>query len=148
LVNPPSNAVDADVASRFSTGVNMTASKLFTFDIDMGKAVMINGVSTATKDATDAPPQIEVDISTDGTAWTAVACGTNSAAADISFTAVSARYVRLIQHGTATGWWSLVDINVYRSTATDTCDVGNTTTACTSIGTAFPDTCCGESHKL
>lgn len=148
LVNPPSNTVDADVATRFSTGVNMTASMLFKFDVDMGKAVMINGVSTTTTDATDAPPQIEVDVSTDGTAWTPVACGANSVAADISFAPVSARYVRLVQHGINTGWWSLTDLEVYRSGADDTCGAGNTTTACTTIGAAFPDTCCGESHKL
>ena len=126
----------------------MVTSKQFTFDIDMGKAVMINGVSTATVTATDIPPQIEVDVSTDGTAWTPVACGTNSPNADISFAAVSARYVRLIGHGTADAWWSMVDVNVYRSGADDTCGAGATTTACTSIGTAFPDTCCGASHKL
>lgn len=148
LVNPPSNALDADLTTRFSTGDKMVTSKQFTFDIDMGKAVMINGVSTATVTATDIPPQVQVAVSTDGTAWTPVACGTNSPNADISFAAVSARYVRLIGHGTADAWWSMVDVNVYRSGADDTCGAGATTTACTSIGAAFPDTCCGASHKL
>jgi hypothetical protein len=69
-------------------------------------------------------------------------------AADISFTAVSARYVRLISHGIQDSWWSLMDINVYRSGADDTCGAGATTTACTSTGSAIPDSCCGVSHKL
>jgi hypothetical protein len=148
LVNPPSNALDADLTTRFSTGDKMVTSKQFTFDIDMGKAVMINGVSTATVTATDIPPQVQVAVSTDGTTWTPVACGTNSPNADISFAAVSARYVRLIGHGTADAWWSMVDVNVYRSGADDTCGAGATTTACTSIGTAFPDTCCGADKRL
>jgi hypothetical protein len=148
LVNPPSNVLDADLMTRFATGDKMVASKMFLFDVDMGKAVMINGVSTATITATDIPPQIEVDVSTDGTTWTPVACGTNSPNADISFAPVSARYVRLVQHGTADAWWSMVDFNVYRSGADDTCGAGDTATACTSTGMAFPDTCCGASHKL
>jgi hypothetical protein len=148
LINPPKNVLDADQLTRFATGLKMTASKLFTFDVDMGKAVMINGVSTATVTATDIPPQVEVDVSTDGTAWTPVACGTNSPTADISFAPVSARYVRLVQHGIADAWWSMVDLNVYRSGADDTCGAGATTTTCTSTGSAIPDTCCGVSHKL
>jgi len=148
LINPPSNVLDADLLTRFATGDKMVTSKQFMFDVDMGKAVMINGISTSTVTATDIPPQIEVAVSTDGTAWTSVACGTNSPNADISFAAVSARYVRLVQHGTADAWWSMVDLNVYRSGADDTCGNGATTTACTSIGAAFPDTCCGASHKL
>jgi hypothetical protein len=148
LVNPPSNVLDADLMTRFATGAKMITSKTFNFDVDMGKAVMINGISTNTLTATDIPPQIEVDVSTDGVAWTPVACGTNSAMADISFTAVSARYVRLVQHGIADAWWSMVDLQVYRSGADDTCGAGATTTACTSTGMAFPDTCCGASNKL
>ncbi len=148
LINPPNNALDADLMSRFATGDKMVASRMFLFDVDMGKAVMINGVSTTTLTATDIPPQIEVDVSTDGTTWTPVACGTNSSNADISFTAVSARYVRLVGHGTADAWWSMVDFNVYRAGADDTCGAGATTTACTATGAAFPDSCCGASHKL
>jgi len=136
LVNPPSNAIDTDVATRFSTGAKMDASKKFTFDIDMGKAVMINGINVAAGNATDFPPQIEVDVSIDGTQWKAVACGDFSATADISFAAVSARYVRLINHGSNVDnkWWSIVNFQVFRSGADDTCGAAETT-ACTSIGT-------------
>jgi hypothetical protein len=153
LVNPPSNVIDADVATRFSTGSKMDGSQKFSFDIDMGKAVMINGVSTTTAapmngGAGDIPPNIQVAVSTDGTTWTPVACTTNALNADIAFAATSARYVRLVQHGTADAWWSMGDVNVYRSGADDTCGEGATTTACTSIGMADMATCCGKSNKL
>lgn len=151
LVNPPSQAFDADTMTRFSTGAKMTASKLFTFDVDLGKAVMINGISTTTMTASDTPPQIEVAISTNGTAWTPVACANVTSPVDISFAAVSARYVRLVQHGTADAWWSIHDLDVYRSGADDTCGDGATATMCTSTAngdTAQAGSCCANSHKL
>lgn len=154
LQNPPSKALDADAATRFSTGAKMVTGTMFKFDIDMGKAVMINGVASTTPPPTvvgaptDNPPFIEVDVSTDGNAWTPVACGANSAMADISFAAVSARYVRFVEHGTADSWWSLADVNVYAAGADTTCGAGGATPACTSIGTANAATCCGMVHTL
>jgi hypothetical protein len=144
LKNPPAQAVDADQATRFSTGAHVTTSQIFKLDIDMGKAVMINGVAI-TADMSDYPPQVEVDVSTDGTAFTPVACVSSSTVTDVSFTATNARYVRLISHGIADQvWWSIKDIAVYRSGDADTCGAGDTTTACTSIGMGA--TCCGATH--
>jgi hypothetical protein len=153
LVNPPSAAIDADIATRYSSGDKMDASLKFNFDIDMGKAIMIDGVSTATAPpanggtTNDIPPNIQVAVSTDGTAWTPVACTAAALSNDIAFAPVSARYVRLVQHGIQDSWWSMIDINVFRSGADDTC-TGGETAACTSIGTADAATCCGVSNKL
>jgi hypothetical protein len=126
-MNPPVQAIDAAGATtRFSTGAKMLTSKAFTFDLDLGSAVMVNGVAVASKDGTlDYAPQLEVDLSTDGTTFTPVACGTGGVLTDFSFAATNARYVRLIQHGVADGWWSIHDLNVYASTG-DTCAGGGT----------------------
>jgi hypothetical protein len=127
-MNPPTQAIDAAGATtRFATGAKMTASKLFTFDIDLGSAVMVNGVSVVSKEATvDFAPQLEVLVSMDGNAFTPVACGTGAVTTDFSFAATNARYVRLIQHGTADGWWSIHDLNVYAASG-DTCPGGTGT---------------------
>jgi F5/8 type C domain len=124
-MNPPTQAIDAaGIATRFATGAKMTASKLYTFDVDLGTAVMVNGVSvTSEAGKTDYAPQLEVAVSTDGTAFTSVACGAGAVTTDFAFTAVSARYVRFVQHGIGDAWWSIWDLNIYAATG-DTCAGG------------------------
>jgi hypothetical protein len=154
LQNPPAKALDADLLTRFSTGAKITSDTMYKFDIDMGKAVMINGVSSNTPapaaagGINDIPPMIEIDVSTDGTTWKPVACGTNALMADISFAPVSARYVRFAAHGSADAWWSIVDVNVYAAGADTTCGADAGTPGCTSIGAANAATCCGTVHTL
>jgi hypothetical protein len=128
-MNPPLQAIDAAGATtRFSTGATMATSKAFTFQIDLGTAVMVNGVqvvSGGTKVPMDFAPQLEVAVSVNGTDFSSVACGDGMLTTDFSFTAVSARYVKLIQHGIADSWWSIHDLNVYAATG-DTCAGGGT----------------------
>ena len=126
-MNPPTQAIDAaGIATRFATGVKMTASKLFTFDVDLGAAVMVNGVQVASEAGKmDYAPQLEVAVSVDGTTFTPVACGAGAVTTDFSFTATNARYVRLVQHGTADAWWSIWDLKVYAASGA-TCAGGGT----------------------
>lgn len=126
-MNPPTQAIDAaGIATRFATGTKMTASKLFTYELDLGSAVMVNGVSVVSEAGKlDYAPQLEVLTSMDGTAFTPVACGTGAVTTEFSFTATNARYIRFIQHGVADSWWSIWDINVY-SASGDTCAGGGT----------------------
>jgi F5/8 type C domain len=124
-MNPPQGALDVSLTTRFSTGVTMPLETApFTYQIDMTTAVMITGVTVNSVNATDWAPMLEVDVSTDGQAWTPVACGSGASVTDLSFTAVSARYVRLTQMGSAatgggSGWWSIYDLNVYGSMGTE-----------------------------
>jgi F5/8 type C domain len=125
-MNPPTQAIDASATTRFSTGTKMTASKLFTYDLDLGSAVMVNGVVVTSEAAkSDYAPSLEVGVSMDGTTFTPVACGPGAVVTDFAFTPVNARYVRFTQHGTADSWWSVFDLNVYASTG-DTCAGGGT----------------------
>lgn len=148
LKNPPEYAIDLDTETRFSTGAHMVSSKLFKFDVDMGSTATIDGVSFTWADS-DYPPEIEVAVSPDAATWTPVACGALSSAsqrADIAFAPVSARYVRMVQHGVVQHWWSIYDFKVYGPGA-DTCQAA-TTTACTPIGAANPASCCGTVHTI
>lgn len=132
-MNPPTQAIDAaGIATRFATGVKMTASKLFTFDVDLGSAVMVNGVQVASEAGKmDYAPQLEVSVSMDGTTFTPVACGPGAVTTDFSFTATNARYVRLVQHGIADAWWSIWDLKVYAASGATCAGGGTQTNTCT-----------------
>ena len=58
--------------------------------------------------------------STDGTNFgTAVATGTGTAAkVTVTFPATTARYVKVVQTGTSTSWWSIAELNVYTNGTT------------------------------
>lgn len=143
--NPPMLALDGMETTRFSTGLTMAAeTSAFTFQVDMSSAVMITGVKVDSSVITDAALQLEVDVSTDGTTWSPVACGAAMTVTDISFTAVSARYVRVIQYGSSTGtgqasgWWSIHEFNVYGSLGTEK--------ACATAGTGPTGSTCTTPH--
>jgi hypothetical protein len=125
-MNPPVGALDGSATSRFSTGVTMVLETApFTYQVDMSSAVMITGIKVdSTTAPTDYALMLQVDVSTDGNSWTPVACGAGAVITDFSFAAVSARYVRLTQSGSAatgggSGWWSIYEFNVYGSTGTE-----------------------------
>ncbi|HTM45263.1 MAG TPA: discoidin domain-containing protein [Polyangiaceae bacterium] len=131
-MNPPVQAIDATGATtRYSSGVNMTMSKMFTFQIDLGSAVMVNGISVVSA-VTDFAPQLEVSTSMDGTTFTPVACGAGALTTDFSFTAVNAQYIKLVQHGvSAASWWSIHDLNVYAASGMTCAVAGTQTGMCT-----------------
>ena len=135
--NPPVMALDGVLTTRFSTGqkmVDKVATGNFTYQVNLSSSVMIAGIKVESTVATDAAPQLMVEVSTDGTTWKKVACGTGAATTDFSFAATAAQYVRLTQYGPGTGWWSIHEFNVYGSTGTEK--------ACaTAGGTATGATC-------
>ena len=120
--NPPVMALDGVLTTRFSTGqkmVDKVATGNFTYQVNLSSSVMIAGINVESTVATDAAPQLMVEVSTDGTTWKKVACGTGAATTDFSFAATAAQYVRLTQYGPGTGWWSIHEFNVYGSTGTE-----------------------------
>jgi hypothetical protein len=122
--DPPANALDGDTMKRWSTGGAMDTDGKYTFTVNLRSAVMVSGVVATTVNG-DAPPMIEVSVSTDGAAFTPVACGSVTGDIDVGFTPVSAQYVRLTQKGVKTpNWWSIHELNVY-GTGT-TCGGGET----------------------
>jgi hypothetical protein len=122
--NAPLHAIDGDSSTeRFSTGKGMEGA--FWYKLDLGSAVSIDGVSLdAGKSATDFSPEIEIQVSTDGTTWKSVACKAGATLTDVGFEPVTARYVQILQKGFNTSqWWSFEDLKVYCPT-TDTCSPG------------------------
>ena len=66
--------------------------------------------------AADYPRGYQVFVSQDGVNWgTAIATGApTTALVTITFTAQTARYIKVVQTATfATSWWSLCEFNVY-----------------------------------
>jgi len=110
----PANMLDGNSASRWSTGIPMANAQWITVDLGSAKTfrqlTMDSGGSAA-----DYARGYQVFVSADGTNWgTAVATGTGTAALITStFTAQTARYVRVVQTGTSTSWWSIVEFNLY-----------------------------------
>jgi hypothetical protein len=125
--------------TRFSTGIKQTVGVSYTYQVDMKSVVMIGGVKVESSVLADSSPQLQVEVSSNGTTWTKVACGDGAITTDFSFAAVAAQYVRLTQFGGAnTGWWSIHEFNVYGATANDK--------ACATPGTGATSTACGTPH--
>ena len=69
----------------------------------------------AAGNATDYPRGYQVFVSNDGTSWgSAIATGTPTAAlVTITFASQTARYIKVVQTGSAGNWWSLAEFNAY-----------------------------------
>jgi hypothetical protein len=118
--DPAANAIDGNVATRFSTGVAQVPGQWFQVDMLTAKTFgMI--VLDAGGSAGDYPRGYQVLVSNDGVNFGApVASGTGTTQQiTINFATQTARYLRIVQTGTVTpNWWSLHEINVYGTTGT------------------------------
>lgn len=108
------NALDGSMATRWSTGAAMASGQSLT--IDMKAAKGFNKVvmdSTGSND--DYARGFEVYVSSDGVNYgSVVASGTGSGPVmEVVFPAQSARYIKVVQTGTASNWWSIRELNVY-----------------------------------
>jgi hypothetical protein len=111
---PPANAIDGDPSTRWSTGASQANGQWF--QIDMGATNTFSQlVLDATASAGDYPRGYQVYVSSDGVNWgSPVASGAGSSAiTTINFAAKNARYIRVIQTGSNSGWWSIHELNVY-----------------------------------
>nr|WSX75042.1 glycoside hydrolase family 3 C-terminal domain-containing protein [Streptomyces sp. NBC_00899] len=115
----PANMFDGSTATRWSTGAPMANGQSFTLDLgaarSIDRVVMDSAGSTA-----DYARGYQVLTSTDGTNFgSAVATGTGTAAqVTANFPATTARYVKVVQTGTSTSWWSIAELNVFTDGST------------------------------
>ena len=73
-------------------------------------------IETRTWDRWDFPNEFKVEVSTNGTTWTKVAEGVGFGwKRPITFDAVTARYVKITQTGTAPEWWTIGELNIYEA---------------------------------
>ena len=117
---PPSNMVDGNTATRWSTGTAMSSGQSVT--VDMGTAHSIDEITMDSgSSAGDFARGYQLFLSSDGSSWgSAVAAGNGSAAlVDVTFTAEAARYFKVVQTGSAGNWWSIAELNAYAASDTN-----------------------------
>jgi hypothetical protein len=115
---PPTNALDGDSKTRWSTGQAHANGQWF--QVDLGSAQtfyqidMDSGIS-----AGDYAHGYQVQVSNDGTNWGApIAIGSGSAqTVSVIFAKQTARYIRVVQTGSSGQWWSLHEFNVLSEAA-------------------------------
>ncbi|RYE36284.1 MAG: hypothetical protein EOP21_14985, partial [Hyphomicrobiales bacterium] len=114
---PASNALDANGATRWSTGAAQAVGQWFQVDMNslksINKVVLDAGASTG-----DYPRGYDVRISNDGINWTSVASGGGTTAVTtITFPPATGRYVRVVLTATLGPWWSVHELNIYGQSA-------------------------------
>ncbi|QKW24690.1 discoidin domain-containing protein [Kitasatospora sp. NA04385] len=106
--------LDGSAGSRWSSGVPMAAGQSVTVDTGavhpLARITMDSGGS-----ASDYARGYQVFLSSDGVSWgSAVATGSGTGAlVTVDFPARDARYVKVVQTGTSTYWWSIAEFNAY-----------------------------------
>jgi hypothetical protein len=113
--DPPGNAIDGNINTRWSTGTPQVNGQWF--QVDMASTnTMYRLVLDAAASSSDYPRGYQVNLSNDGITWgSPVATGAGSSAlTTISFPTNTARYIRVTQTGSVGGlWWSIHEFNVF-----------------------------------
>ncbi|MGI5239733.1 glycoside hydrolase family 3 C-terminal domain-containing protein [Dactylosporangium sp. CA-139066] len=109
----PARVLDGDTATRWSTGTPMANGQWLTVDLGAPRTFKQLRMDSAGS-ANDYARGYQVLVSNDGTTWSApVATGTGTAALiTAAFPAQTARYVRVVQTGTSSSWWSIAELNL------------------------------------
>ena len=124
----PANMIDGDIDTRYSSGTGQ-ANGMYV-QVDLGQAQTFNTVALdAGSSISDYARSADVNVSSDGTNWTKVA----SIKADgqqiqaVSFPTQTARYIKVVNTGSAGSWWSIAEFNVYADGAVPPVDDGGST---------------------
>ena len=108
-------AVDNDLTTRFSTGVPQTQGQWFSMDMQTPQIFSQITLDPGVASPNDYPRQYQVFVSDDALTWRGpIASGTGAAGVlSIPFPTQAARFVGVVQTGSATNWWSIAEFNVY-----------------------------------
>jgi hypothetical protein len=109
----PARALDGNASTRWSSGAAM--SNGMWLEVDMQTAQSFNEVTMDSGGSTnDYARGYQVFVSNDGVSFgSAIASGTGSAALiTVQFPTQSARYIKIVQTGSASNWWSIAELNV------------------------------------
>jgi hypothetical protein len=110
----PSNALDGNLSTRWSTGAPQTNGQWF--DVDMQSARTFSQLTLdAGPSTSDYPRGYQVFLSNDPSSWgTVLLSGAGTAPlVTITMAQQTARYLRILQTGSATSWWSIAEFNAY-----------------------------------
>lgn len=107
------NLLDGDMTTRWSSGKPMEPGQSFTVDMKTFKTFS-RIVMDSTGSNEDYARGYEVYVSNDGTNWSnPVATGTgDSAKVTVDFAVQTARYIKVVQTGNASNWWSISEFDV------------------------------------
>ena len=112
----PSNAIDGDMSTRYTTGLDEGSKGPETVVLAFAAPVSVTGITLYAKAATDFPNMYLVESSTDGTTFTGFTppvAGPGSTTLTIPFPGrTTLRAVRVTQTGKSTHWWSINEMNV------------------------------------
>jgi acyl-CoA hydrolase len=92
------------------------------FQVDMQAAQTFDQITMDSGgSANDYARGLQVFVSSDGVDFgAAIASGTGASAVEtVQFPTQSARYIKIVQTGAASNWWSIAELNVYTSGASD-----------------------------
>jgi hypothetical protein len=106
-------AVDAQPATRWTSGKTQAAGQWF--QLDLGSVQTVKQIDLDAG-SNDYPRGYQVVVSQDGVTWSdPVATGAGTAQyVSIPLGVQSARYVRVVQTGTASAWWSIAEAKVFK----------------------------------
>ncbi|PZF79143.1 discoidin domain-containing protein, partial [Jiangella anatolica] len=107
-------AIDGNTGTRWATGTSQVNGQWF--QVDMGALRSVGQVTIQTRDGDrwDYPRGFELQVSTTGSSWTTVASGPGFGwKRPITFDTVTARYLRIVQTGSAPEWWSIGELTAY-----------------------------------
>lgn len=118
--NVPANAVDSDLATRWSANGDGQWVQL-----DLGTPRTVGYLRAAVYRGDTRQSQFDIQVSSTGSAWTTVWSGSSTGATTAlqtyDFTDVTARWVRYLGHGnSASTWNSVTEIEVFAASATPT----------------------------
>ena len=103
------NAIDGDIATRWSSGRAQTGNEFF--KVDLGSVGCVSQLRIVSS-AGDFAASYVVNVSTDDETYIRVAKGTGSNVMAIVFAPRLARYVRIDQTGTSGSWWSIDELTI------------------------------------
>jgi len=110
----PFKALDGDYSTRWSTGIAQAAGQYFQVDMKSPKTFSKIALDS-TGDDNDYPRTYQVYVSNDGATWgNPIASGNGSGLTNITFSAQSSQYIKVVQTGSdPKSWWSIREVYVY-----------------------------------
>ncbi|WP_229688602.1 DUF1996 domain-containing protein [Micromonospora yangpuensis] len=103
----PAKMLDGDPRSRFTSGTPMVDGQSVT--VDMRSARSVSGISLLSN-GSDYARRYQVYLSNDGSNWgSPVASGPGAETIAADFAPRNARYIRVVQTGSASNWWSVAE---------------------------------------
>jgi hypothetical protein len=106
-------ALDGQIGTRWTSGKQQAAGQWF--QVDLGSVQAVKQIDLDAH-SSDYPRAYQVQVSQDGQTWSdPVATGTgHEPYVSIPFGSQTARYIRVTQTGSATAWWSIAEIKVFK----------------------------------